>query len=167
MTQELAITNSEKPCLVDNHVSQWFEGKVLTLDDEGVYYTVERKRYYVHDQVINICIKRGTMERIQPPRRMRMYVTASLLKGRASSEGLLFFGKEEKGVRRNTTRGDLVCKADSVVRQQHRIIARTCTFVVIFMCKYRGGLLAASWNLKIDCACEEGIAWSTHCHCSS
>ena len=75
MTQ-LAVANSEKPCLVDDDVSRWFEGKVLTLDDEGVYYTVERKRYYVHDQVIIIAIKRGTMERIQPPRRMRMYVTA-------------------------------------------------------------------------------------------
>ena len=46
------------------------------LDDEGVYYTVERKRYYVHDQVIVIAIKRGNNGAHQPPRRMRMYVTA-------------------------------------------------------------------------------------------
>ena len=69
----LAITNSESPCLVDDDVSQWLEGKALMLDDEGVYYTVERKTFYVHDQVIIIA---GTMERIKPPRRMRMYVTA-------------------------------------------------------------------------------------------
>ena len=30
---KLAITNSEDPCLVDDDVSLWFEGKALTLDD--------------------------------------------------------------------------------------------------------------------------------------
>ena len=93
MTQEFAITNSEKPCLVDVDVSQWFEGKVLTLDDEGVYYTVEQNRYYVHDQVIIICIKRGTMERIQPPRRMRMYVTA---RGEPRVRDYYFSGRKKR-----------------------------------------------------------------------
>ena len=90
---KLAVTNSEKPCLVDDDVSQWFEGKVLTVDDEGVYYTVERKRYYVHDQVIIICIKRGTMERIQPPRRMRMYVTA---RGEPRVRDYYFSGRKKR-----------------------------------------------------------------------
>ncbi|KAL3135259.1 hypothetical protein ABBQ38_006233 [Trebouxia sp. C0009 RCD-2024] len=93
MTQELAITNSEKPCLVDDDVSHWFQGKAVTVDDEGVYNTVEQKRYYVRDQVIIICIKRETVERIQPPRRMRMYVTA---RGEPRVRDYYFAGRKKR-----------------------------------------------------------------------
>ena len=46
----------------------------LTLDDEGVYYDVEQKRFYVHDQVVIVAIKRGQMDRIQPAFHMRLFV---------------------------------------------------------------------------------------------
>ncbi len=68
--------NSTKPCVVDDDMLHWFEGRGLTLDHEGVYYTVNAHNFYVHDQVMIIAIKRGDEERIQPASRMRLYVIA-------------------------------------------------------------------------------------------
>lgn len=76
MIKYLPITISEKPCLVDDDISHWFEGRELTLDHDGVYYTVNNHKFYVHDQVMIIAIKRGDQERIQPASRMRLYVKA-------------------------------------------------------------------------------------------
>ena len=72
MIKELPISNSARPCLVDDDVSHWFEGTALTLDNEGVYFETEQQRFYVHDQVM--IIKRGTADSIHPASRMRLYV---------------------------------------------------------------------------------------------
>ena len=100
MTKDLPISNSARPCLVDDDVSHWFEGTALTLDDEGVYFETEQQRFYVHDQVMIIAIKRGTADSRQYLSRKPHEIVREI-KGGSSSEGILFFGQEEKNVAAN------------------------------------------------------------------
>ncbi len=59
MSVKLPILNSLQPCLVDHHHAKWFQSKVLSLDDIGVWYTVHFRRYYVRDQVMALAVQEG------------------------------------------------------------------------------------------------------------
>jgi len=58
MTIGLPIIGHDKPCLINEDMETWFVGKELFLDDKGVYYSVGGKKYYVHDQVMIVAVKR-------------------------------------------------------------------------------------------------------------
>jgi hypothetical protein len=66
MTSELLIINSAKPCLVNSEHEKYFKNKILFLDDNGVYYTKNGKKYYIHDQVYLICVKEGKKPKPTP-----------------------------------------------------------------------------------------------------
>lgn len=58
---DLPILNSKRTCTVDECNAKWFRSKLLWLDDNnGVFYTKDSRRYYVHDQVLALATKHGT-----------------------------------------------------------------------------------------------------------
>lgn len=76
MTTELPIINARRPCKVDTEYAHWFEDKRLILDDEGVYYIKEGRKYYVHDQVIVIATKDGSKEPPADKNMLRRFIRA-------------------------------------------------------------------------------------------
>ena len=74
MTTELPIINSSETCKLDPEYAHWFEKKTLFLDQEGVYYTKNGKKYYIHDQVIVIATKDGKKEPLKNVKMMNNFI---------------------------------------------------------------------------------------------
>lgn len=74
MTTELPIVNARRPCKVASVDARWFQNKKLMLDDEGVYYRKEGRKYYVHDQVIVIATRDGRKEPPPDRRMLRQFI---------------------------------------------------------------------------------------------
>lgn len=76
MSASLPIIGHDKPCLLDADMIPWFVDKTLQLNDEGVYYTIDDHKYYVHDQVMILAVKQGFKPPLTPKLRMRRFVQA-------------------------------------------------------------------------------------------
>lgn len=59
--------------MVDAHIP-WFSDKTLYMDTEGVYYKINGRRYYVHDQVMILACKQGLKEPLRPKSLMYEWV---------------------------------------------------------------------------------------------
>lgn len=71
----LPIQNHTKPCLLDEEYVRWFADKTLWMDDRGVYFFVDGRKFYVHDQVMVIACADGSKEPLPEPQ-MRQFVRA-------------------------------------------------------------------------------------------
>ena len=74
MTTELPIVNARRPCLVDTEYAHWFNTKRLIVDDIGVYYVRDGRKYYVCDQVMAIAMKDGSKEPFPDRRMLRRFI---------------------------------------------------------------------------------------------
>ena len=61
-TAEIPVSNSDRPCIVDQMYAIWFQDKTLVLDQDGVFYLKNGRKYYVHDQVMTLAVKDGLKE---------------------------------------------------------------------------------------------------------
>ena len=69
MSTYLPIKNFDKPCIVSASHAKWFVDKELMMDEEGVYYIIDGRKYYVHDQVMTIAVK----DKIKEPPKNKTY----------------------------------------------------------------------------------------------
>lgn len=76
MSAKLPIINSDRPCLVDPEYAIWFQNKQLILDDIGVFYIKDSRKFYVHDQVIILATKDGLKEPPADKNFLRQFIKA-------------------------------------------------------------------------------------------
>jgi hypothetical protein len=74
----LPVSNSESGTSVDAEYARFFQGRVLALDERGVYFMEDGRKLYVHDQIMIVATKDGHMfDGPQPSRReMQRFVRA-------------------------------------------------------------------------------------------
>ncbi len=72
---ELPLSNTAETCKIDIDMLPWFKDKQLTLEpDVGVSYEILGHKFYVHEQVFIVGVKRGLKEMPQPGIRWRYFV---------------------------------------------------------------------------------------------
>ena len=63
---KLPIVGHDHPCLLDVDMVPWFIDKTLYMDDGGMYYTIDGRRYYVQNQVMIVACKQGRKCPLRP-----------------------------------------------------------------------------------------------------
>ncbi len=58
LTKLPIVSTTDQFCTVDTCYAKWFESKSLQCDDDhGVFYILNGRRFYVHDQVMALAVK--------------------------------------------------------------------------------------------------------------